>query len=42
MTRSIAPVAKRVLKRNIGYDDEEEQAGDEERMDVEGTSAAGQ
>jgi hypothetical protein len=31
------------LKLKIGYDDEEDQnAGDDEQMDVEGTSAVGQ
>ena len=37
-TQSITRVVKQVLKRNIGYDNDKEQnPGDEERMDVEGT-----
>ncbi len=42
-TRLIAPVTTRVLKRKVGYGDEEEHnTRDEDRMDVEGTSATGQ
>ena len=37
-TRSITPVVKQVLEQNIGYDDDKEQnPGDKEQMDVEGT-----
>jgi len=42
-TRLIAPVTMRVLKRKIGYGDEEEHnTRDKDRIDVEGTSTTGQ